>query len=162
MGSRQHRRPLSGGSGVNGSAGSGGYSTGSVASRDGTVIGYRQVSQGPGIIAVHGGIQAAQNLMKLAHALADSFTVYLPDRRGRGLTGPPGRHYSLATECEDLSALAKATGAHNIFGLSPGAIIALQAPLVLPAIRKPPSTSLPSARDCSKSPGTRPNLPGAQ
>ena len=40
--------------------------------------------QRPGIIAVHGGgMQAAQNLMKLAHALADSFTVYLPDRRGR-------------------------------------------------------------------------------
>jgi len=76
MGSRQHRRPLSGGTGVNGGAGSGGYSTGSVASRDGTVIGCRQVGQGPGIIAVHGGMQAAQNLMKLAHALADSFTVH--------------------------------------------------------------------------------------
>jgi hypothetical protein len=60
--------------------------------------------QGPGIIAVNGGgMQAAQNLMKLAHALADSFTVYLPDRRGRELSGPPGSHYSLATECEDLS-----------------------------------------------------------
>ena len=143
MGSRQHRRPLSGGSGVNGSAGSGGYSTGSVASRDGTVIGYRQVGQGPGIIAVHGGMQAAQNLMKLAHALADSFTVHLPDRRGGGLSGPPGSHYSLATEREDLSALAQATGAHNIFGLSSGAIIALQAALFLPATAKPPSTSLP-------------------
>ena len=73
---------------MNGGARSGGYSTGSVASRDGTVIGYRQVSQGPGIIAVHDGMQAAQNLVKLARALADSFTAYLPDRRGRG---PPGR-----------------------------------------------------------------------
>ena len=52
-------------------------------SRDGTIIGYRQLGRGPGVIAVHGGMQAAQNLMKLAGALADSFTVYLPDRRGR-------------------------------------------------------------------------------
>ena len=47
-------------------------------SRDGTTIGYRQLGHGPGVIAVHGGMQAAQNLMKLALALADSFTVYLP------------------------------------------------------------------------------------
>jgi pimeloyl-ACP methyl ester carboxylesterase len=112
------------------------YMTGTVTSRDGVVIGYRQLGKGPGIIAVHGGMQAAQNLMKLAAALADSFTVYLPDRRGRGLSGPPGSRYSLATECEDVGALAQATGARSIFGLSSGAIIALQAALVLPAILK--------------------------
>ena len=122
--------------GVNGGAGSSAYTTGSVTSRDGTIIGYRQVGHGPGVIAVHGGMQAAQNLMKLAWALADSFTVYLPDRRGRGLSGPPGSHYSLTTEGEDIAALAEATGARNIFGLSSGAIIALQAALVLPAIGK--------------------------
>jgi pimeloyl-ACP methyl ester carboxylesterase len=121
---------------VNGGAGSPSYGTGSVTSRDGTIIGYRQLGHGPGVIAVHGGMQAAQNLMKLAGALADSFAVYLPDRRGRGLSGAPGSHYSLATECEDIDALARATGARNIFGLSSGAIIALQAALVLPAIGK--------------------------
>jgi pimeloyl-ACP methyl ester carboxylesterase len=117
-------------------AGSPAYRTGSVTSRDGTTIGYRRLGHGPGLIAVHGGMQAAQNLMKLAVALADSFTVYLPDRRGRGLSGPPGSHYSLAAECEDINALAQATGARHIFGLSSGAIIALQAALVLPAIGK--------------------------
>lgn len=105
-------------------------------SRDGTAIGYRRIGRGPGVIAVHGGMQAAQNLTALAGALADSFTVYLPDRRGRGRSGPPGSHYSLAAECEDIDALARATGARNIFGLSSGAIIALQAALVLPAIGK--------------------------
>ncbi len=122
--------------GVTGAADSPAYTTGLVTSRDGTSIGYRQLGEGPGIIAVHGGMQAAQNLMKLAGALADAFTVYLPDRRGRGRSGPPGSHYSLATECEDIGALAQATGARNIFGLSSGAIIALQAALVLPAIGK--------------------------
>lgn len=110
------------------------YTTGSVTSHDGTTIGYRQVGQGPGVVALHGGMQAAQNLMKLAEALSDAFTVYLPDRRGRGLSGPPGDHYSLKAECEDIDALLGATGAHNTFGLSSGALVALQAALVLPAI----------------------------
>lgn len=35
--------------------GSGGYATGSVASRDGRVIGLTKSGQGPGIIAVNGG-----------------------------------------------------------------------------------------------------------
>jgi pimeloyl-ACP methyl ester carboxylesterase len=121
---------------VNGAVRSPAYETGSVTSRDGTIIGYRQLGRGPGVIAVHGGMQAAQNLMKLAGALAGSFTVYLPDRRGRGRSGPPGSHYSLTAECQDIDALARATGARNIFGLSSGAIIALQAALVLPAIGK--------------------------
>ena len=42
------------------------YSTGSVTSADGTRIGYRQVGRGPGLVLVHGGGQAAQNLMQLA------------------------------------------------------------------------------------------------
>jgi pimeloyl-ACP methyl ester carboxylesterase len=121
---------------MNGGTGSSAYATGSVTSRDGTVIGYRQLGRGPGVIALHSGMQAAQHLMKLARALADSFTLYLPDRRGRGQSGPPGSHYSLATECEDIDALIQATGASSIFGLSSGAIIALQAALVLPAIDK--------------------------
>jgi pimeloyl-ACP methyl ester carboxylesterase len=74
------------------------YTLGSVVSRDGTTIGYRQFGSGPGIIAVHGGAQAAQNFTKLASALSDAFTVYVPDRRGRGRSGPPGDQYSLRAE----------------------------------------------------------------
>lgn len=112
------------------------YTTGSVVSRDGTTIGYRQFGRGPGIVAVHGGAQAAQNFTRLAESLSDDFTVYVPDRRGRGRSGPPGDHYSLQSECEDIDALLSSTGSHNVFGLSSGAIISLQAALVLPAIRK--------------------------
>jgi pimeloyl-ACP methyl ester carboxylesterase len=110
------------------------YTTGTVTSLDGTTIAYRQLGHGPGIIAVHGAMQASQNFMKLAAALADAFTVYVPDRRGRGLSGPPRDHYSLKTECDDIDALLQATGAHNVFGSSSGALIALQAALTLPAI----------------------------
>jgi hypothetical protein len=45
--------------------------TGSVTSRDSTTIGYRQFGEGPGIIVVHGGVQAAHNFTKLAEALSD-------------------------------------------------------------------------------------------
>ncbi|MGD0966538.1 MAG: hypothetical protein ABSA57_21950 [Candidatus Acidiferrales bacterium] len=43
------------------------YNTGSVTSKDGTIIGYRQLGLGPGLILVHGGMQTSQNLMKLGN-----------------------------------------------------------------------------------------------
>lgn len=110
------------------------YTTGSVISTDGTVIGYRQFGRGPGLILVHGGMMASQNFTKLASTLSDRFTVYVPDRRGRGLSGLHGSDYSIQKEVEDLQALVKKTGARNVFGLSSGAIIVLQTALVTPAI----------------------------
>jgi pimeloyl-ACP methyl ester carboxylesterase len=74
--------------------------------------------------------------MKLGATLSDAFTVYIPDRRGRGLTGPFGNNYGIQKEVEDVDALLKKTDAHNIFGLSSGALIALQAALNLPSIHK--------------------------
>jgi pimeloyl-ACP methyl ester carboxylesterase len=112
------------------------YITGSVISKDGTKIGYRQMGSGPGIILMHGGANASQHFMELGEALSDKFTVYIPDRRGRGLSGPFTDNYHLQREIEDLDALTKKTGAHNIFGLSSGALIALQASLELPSIHK--------------------------
>jgi len=111
------------------------YTTGSVTS-DGTTIGYRQIGSGPGLLLLHGGIQASQNYMRLAAALSDAFTVYAPDRRGRGLSGPPGEQYSMAKECEDVDTFLDKTGAHFVFGHSAGGLIALQAALTLPSIRK--------------------------
>ncbi len=112
------------------------YTTGSVISRDGTTIGFREFGHGPGIVAIHGAAQAAQNFTRLAEALSDAFTVYVPDRRGRGLSGPQGDHYGITSECEDVDAILSFTGSHNVFGLSSGAIIALESALRLPAIRK--------------------------
>jgi pimeloyl-ACP methyl ester carboxylesterase len=109
------------------------YTTDFVTSKDGTTIGYRQMGRGPGVILVHGGMQAAQNFMKLATALSDQFTVYILDRRGRGLSGSYDHHYTLQNAVDDLDALLNKTGAHNIFALSSGAIIALQTALTLPA-----------------------------
>lgn len=112
------------------------YSTDSVISDDGTMIGYRQFGRGPGLILVHGGMMASQNFSKLAAALSERFTVYVPDRRGRGLSGPFGENYGIKKACEDLDALLRKTGAQQVFGLSAGALITLQAALLLPAIQK--------------------------
>jgi pimeloyl-ACP methyl ester carboxylesterase len=112
------------------------YTTGSVISIDGTTIGYRQFGQGPGIILVHGGMMTSKNFTKLAIALSDTYTVYVPDRRGRGLSGRHGNSYGLTRECEDIQALINKTDSHNIFGLSSGAIVALQTALTVAAIHK--------------------------
>jgi pimeloyl-ACP methyl ester carboxylesterase len=112
------------------------YTKGSITSKDGTIIGYRQIGNGPGIIILHGGGKGSQTLMKLGSALSDEFTVYIPDRRGRGLSGSFGDQYGLKREVEDMDALLKKTGAHNVFGTATGGTIALQSALELSAIHK--------------------------
>jgi pimeloyl-ACP methyl ester carboxylesterase len=112
------------------------YTTDSVTSTDGTIIGYRQYGHGPGIVLVQGGMGSAHNFMQLAEALSRAFTVYVPDRRDRGLSGPYGNDYSIQKDVEDVDALLTKTGAHALFGLSTGGLIALQAALTLPTIHK--------------------------
>ena len=112
------------------------YTTNSVTSKDGTRIGYRQFGHGLGVVLLHGAMESAHSHMQLAGFLADTFTVYLPDRRGRGLSGPFGPDHSIRKEVEDLDALLSKTGTRHVFGVSAGGLICLQAALLLPAIRK--------------------------
>ncbi|HWT47935.1 MAG TPA: alpha/beta fold hydrolase [Mycobacterium sp.] len=105
-------------------------------SKDGTTIGFRQLGHGPGVVILHGGALASQHYMKLGAALADQFTVYIPDRRGRGMSGPYGPHYSIQREDEDLEAIVTATGAQYVFGTADGGLFALHASMSVPAIRK--------------------------
>jgi pimeloyl-ACP methyl ester carboxylesterase len=109
---------------------------GSVTSADGTRIGYRRFGAGPGLVLVHGSMSSGAHHTELAKLLADSFTVYVPDRRGRGLSGPYGGREPLAEEDEDLSAVLAASAAANLWGLSSGAIIALHAARTTPGIAK--------------------------
>ncbi len=115
-----------------GSAIAGQFSTDYVVSADGARIGYRQIGSGPGIVFLHGGMRASQHYLVLAEALADSHTVYIPDRRGRGLSDPPGDDYSIEKEMADLSAILQKTGARRVFGHSAGGFFALEAALRLP------------------------------
>ncbi len=110
--------------------------TGSVRSQDGTMIGYRSIGHGPGLLVLHGAMESSDSHIDLARALADVVTVHLPDRRGRGLSGPYGPDDSLAQEVQDVQALLEATGTEQIFGVSSGAVIALQAALSTPSLRR--------------------------
>lgn len=77
-------------------------------------------------------MMTSRNLLGLARELAPDFTVHVPDRRGRGLSG--GGRPGLDAEVEDLTALLERTGARRVFGLSSGAVIALATALRGPGI----------------------------
>ena len=107
-----------------------------VTSADGTTIGYRRLGRGPGLVLLHGGVNAAQHMMKLGLELADAFTLYLPDRRGRGMSGPIGPEYSIEREDEDLAAVVEHTGAEFVFGPADGGLFALHGAIGLDQIGK--------------------------
>ena len=66
--------------------------TGSVISRDGIRIGYLCVGRGPAVVLLHGSNESARSHTRLALALADAFTAYLPDRRAAAACpGPTAR-----------------------------------------------------------------------
>ena len=100
-----------------------------VTSNDGTSIAYEKSGNGPALILVDGALcsRAFGPSPKLAPLLADHFTVYAYDRRGRGESHDT-RPYSPAREVEDIAALVEAAGgAACLLGLSSGGALALEA-----------------------------------
>jgi pimeloyl-ACP methyl ester carboxylesterase len=110
--------------------------TGAVASADGTRIGYRRLGRGPSVILLHGGVNASQHMMRLGRGLADAFTVYLPDRRGRGMSGAFGSAYNIQREDEDLAAMVEHAAAECVFGPANGGLFALHGAIGLRQIRR--------------------------
>jgi pimeloyl-ACP methyl ester carboxylesterase len=98
-------------------------------SRDGTSIAYERMGSGPALILVDGALcsRGFGPMPKLAPLLADRFTVYMYDRRGRnesGDTAPSGK----AREIEDIAALVDLAGGRAaLLGLSSGAALAMEA-----------------------------------
>jgi pimeloyl-ACP methyl ester carboxylesterase len=103
--------------------------SGQVVSRDGTSIAYDQLGHGPAVILIVGAL-CSRTLgpgVKLAPLLADHFTVFTYDRRGRGESGDSSP-YDVKREIEDLEALIGAAGGSAcVFGHSSGAVLALNA-----------------------------------
>ena len=116
------------------------------------------------VVLLHGAGQSSGNLTRLARALSETFTVYVPDRRGRGRSGPYGDFRGLSTEIEDLSALLDACGATRLSGsaqeglsrlrrlwsvlISPSAEFSLaQHELCYPARATPPQTTAVSPNE---------------
>jgi pimeloyl-ACP methyl ester carboxylesterase len=93
------------------------------------------MGRGPAVVILHGSMESARSHTLLAEQLADDFTVYLPDRRGRGMSGPYRRDHSLRTEVEDLAAVMAAAGAHMAFGVSASGLVVLEAARTLPDLR---------------------------
>lgn len=98
-----------------------------VTSRDGTTIAYDRLGEGTPVILVSGGSVDRSSNAELASALADQFTVFNYDRRGRGPSGDTAP-YAVAREVEDIDAvIGAAGGSANLYGTSSGAALALEA-----------------------------------
>lgn len=98
-------------------------------SRDGTSIAYERIGSGPPLVVVDGAFcsRAMGTGKQIAPALADRFTVYIYDRRGRGESGDT-LPYATGREVEDLRAVIDAAGGTaDVFGHSSGATLALEA-----------------------------------
>src|SRR5579872_859524 len=130
---------------------------GYIMSRDGTRIRYESAGTGPPVVLV-GGALTSRTFgvnVSLAKNLASQFTVYSYDRRGRGDSGdnPP---YEVRKEIEDIEAVIAAAGGHAcLYGISSGAILALEAACALPRMVNKLALYEPS---CIVD-GTRPPVP---
>jgi pimeloyl-ACP methyl ester carboxylesterase len=117
-----------------------------IRSADGTTIAFERHGAGPPLVLIGGAFNDRRSQVAgvpLAELLADDFSVYAYDRRGRGDSSdtPP---YGVQREVEDLSALVAEIGEPVfMWGHSSGAALALEAaaaglPVSKLAIYEPP------------------------
>jgi pimeloyl-ACP methyl ester carboxylesterase len=100
-----------------------------VRSQDGTPIAFDRAGAGPPLILVDGALcyRGLGRSGELATLLARRFTVFTYDRRGRGDSGDT-LPYAVDREVEDIAALvAVAGGTACVWGMSSGAVLALEA-----------------------------------
>jgi pimeloyl-ACP methyl ester carboxylesterase len=122
-----------------------------VTSADGTSIAYDRLGDGPPVVLVSGGSTDRMANAGLAGVLAQNFTVFNYDRRGRGPSGDT-QPYAVAREVEDIAAVSDAAGGTaHLYGTSSGAALALEAaaagvPLRKLALWEPPWFVDPAAR----------------
>lgn len=101
----------------------------SVISPDGTTIAYDEVGSGPALILVDaaGHYRGFSSFAGLVDRLADDFTVFHVDRRGRG-ESTDTQPYAVQREIDDIAALIdRAGGSAYLYGFSSGALLALHA-----------------------------------
>jgi pimeloyl-ACP methyl ester carboxylesterase len=95
-------------------------------SNDGTKIAFEKAGKGPAVVIVGGALSRREDGAPLVEKLADRFTVYTYDRRGRGESGDT-KPYAVEREIEDLGALIEqAGGSAYVYGVSSGAALSLQ------------------------------------
>lgn len=124
-----------------------------ITSADGTSIAYDRTGTGPPLVLVGGAFSYRRypGQVKLAELLAAQTTVYNYDRRGRGDSGDTAPH-APGREIDDLAAVITAAGGHaHVWGLSCGAVLALDAaaggvPIHKLAVHEPPLMLDPAGR----------------
>jgi pimeloyl-ACP methyl ester carboxylesterase len=102
-------------------------------SKDGTTIALDKQGTGPALILVDGATSTRSSGSKpeLVKLLAQRFTVYTYDRRGRGDSGDT-KPYAVEREIEDIGALIdEAGGSAFLYGHSSGGCLALEATVKL-------------------------------
>ena len=120
-------------------------------SKDGTTIAFDRIGEGQPVVLVTGGSVDRSSNAPLAAALAERFTVYNYERRGRGDSGdtPP---YAVEREVEDIDAvIGSAGGSACLYGTSSGGALALEAvgralPVTKLALWEPPYILDPNMR----------------
>jgi pimeloyl-ACP methyl ester carboxylesterase len=129
---------------------------GRVTSGDGTSIAFERVGTGPAVILVDaaGNFRGFSPMPQLADALAQDFTIFTYDRRGKGASTDT-LPYAVDRELDDLHALVDLTGGTAfVHGFSSGAILGLLAAergigipkltLLEPTLRVEPTPPAPS------------------
>ena len=100
-------------------------------SADGTRLFAEKSGTGPPLVLVHGIAGDAARWAPVRAKLAERFTLFALDRRGRGRSGD-GPSYALAREVDDVTALVAAAATSTgkdvfLFGHSFGGLLALEA-----------------------------------
>jgi pimeloyl-ACP methyl ester carboxylesterase len=100
-----------------------------ILSKDGTAIAVERTGRGPALVFVDGAMcyRASGPSQPMAAALAEHFTVFTYDRRGRGDSSDSGP-YDIQREVDDLDAVIREAGGQAVvLGVSSGAALALEA-----------------------------------
>ena len=83
---------------------------GSVISPDGTSLGFLRLGSGSPLVVCHRAFTMAQDWLPFAARMAASHTVYLYERRGRGISPNVSDDFAIDAEVEDLGAIVASIG----------------------------------------------------
>ena len=126
---------------------------GKAVSKDGTAIAFDRIGDGPPVILIDGALcyRGMGPSGQLADLLSQHFTVITYDRRGRGASGDTAP-YAVEREVEDIAALLnEAGGTAFVWGISSGAVLALEAANRLRGIKRLALYEAPFIVDDSRS-----------
>ena len=107
-----------------------------ITSADGTTLHCLTAGSGPPLLLVHGTTADHTRWQMITPELAEHFSVYAMDRRGRG-DSTDGPEYHLLREAEDVAAVVSTIGEPvMVLGHSYGAVCSLEAALLTDRIDK--------------------------